>query len=166
VNAAVRPLAPADRAAALEVINTAARWYREFLPAEEIHEQEMTAGQYEAEARRMTWFGAFEGECLVGVMGLEPLGDVALVRHGYVLPTHQRSGVGSALLAHLEREAGGVQRIVIGTYAANYKARANLEKAGYTLSPDSQSVLQRYFAIPAERARSSVTYEKAIARRT
>ena len=165
MNATIRPLAPDDRAAALEVINTAARWYREFLPAEETHEEEMSAEQFEAEARRMTWFGAFEGGRLVGVMGLEPMGDVALVRHGYVLPTHQRSGVGSALLAHLERESGHVKRIVIGTYAANYKARANLEKAGYTLSSDSQAVLQRYFAIPAERARGSVTYEKPMVSR-
>ena len=112
----------------------------------------------------MTWFGAFDGESLRAVMGREPLGDVALVRHGYVVPTHQRSGVGSALLDHLEREAGDAQRIVIGTYAANYKARASLEKAGYQLSADSQAVLRRYFSIPTDRARGSVTYEKRVPR--
>jgi hypothetical protein len=32
---AVRPLSVADRGAAVDVINVAARWYREFLPPEE-----------------------------------------------------------------------------------------------------------------------------------
>ena len=165
MNIHIRRLVPDDTAAALQVINAAAAWYREFLPPDELHEPEMTVEQFEAEARRMTWFGAFEGDTLRAVMGLEPLGDVALVRHGYVVPTHQRSGVGSALLDHLEREAGDATRIVIGTYAANYKARASLEKAGYTLSSDSQEVLRRYFSIPHDRARRSVTYEKPLPRR-
>jgi hypothetical protein len=38
----IRPLTQADRAVALEVINTAAQWYREFLPPEEWHSPEMT----------------------------------------------------------------------------------------------------------------------------
>jgi GNAT superfamily N-acetyltransferase len=156
----IRALGSADAAHALTVINTAAQWYREFLPADQHHGEEMSAQAFEAEARRMTWYGAFLDHALVAVMGLERVEDVALVRHGYVLPTLQRSGLGGALLAHLEREAGPVACIIVGTYAANYKARANLEKAGYTLSPDPQAVLRRYFNVPADRASGSVTYEK------
>ncbi len=158
----IRSLAPADRDAALAVINVAARWYREFLPREELHEPEMTPAGWEAEARRMTWYGAFVRGTLVGVMGLEYVRDAALLRHAYVLPPHQRRGIGARLREHLEAEARGVRRIIVGTYAGNYKARAALEKAGYRLSADSEALLRAYYAIPEDRLKSSVTYERAI----
>jgi RimJ/RimL family protein N-acetyltransferase len=160
----IRPLTAADRAAALEVINEAARWYREFLPPGEHHEPEMTPDDYAREARRLTWYGAFAGGVLVGVMGLEYVRDVALMRHAYILAEHQRRGLGLELLQHLEREVRGVDRIVIGTYRENYKARGALEKAGYRLSPDSPAVLRAYYEIPEDRLRASVTYEKSLGR--
>lgn len=160
----IRPLTVRDREAGLAVINAAARWYREFLPAEEVHDPEMTPARWDAEARRMTWYGAFLRGVLVGVMGLERVGDVALLRHAYVLPEHQRRGIGSRLREHLEGRAGGAGRIIVGTYAGNYKARGALEKAGYRPSADPEGVLGAYYAIPEERLRSSVTYEKALRR--
>jgi len=160
---AIRALTPGDTDAALHVINTAARWYREFLPPEDFHDPEMTREQFEAEARRMTWYGAFVGGTLVGVMGLEYVRDAALLRHAYILPEHQRSGVGSVLGQHLERQVKGRARIIVGTYRGNYKARAALEKMGYRLSPDSGAVLRTYYVIPEDRLKSSVTYEKAMA---
>ena len=74
----IRPLTPGDRDAALAVINTAARWYRDFLPPEDVHDPEMTPAQWEAEARRLTWYGVFDGDTLVAVGGLEHVRDVAL----------------------------------------------------------------------------------------
>jgi RimJ/RimL family protein N-acetyltransferase len=159
----IRPLSPADREAALVVINEAARWYREFLPPAEYHEPEMTADEWDREARRLTWYGAFVGERLVGVGGLERVRDVALLRHGYVLPAWQRAGVGARLVERLETEARGVERLVVGTYRDNYKARRALEKAGYRPSPDPEAVLRAYYSIPEARLRSSVTYEKTLA---
>jgi GNAT superfamily N-acetyltransferase len=160
----VRPLAPGDREAALAVINAAARWYREFLPPAEYHEPEMTAAAWEAEAQRMTWYGAFLDGALAGVMGLESAGDVALLRHAYVLPAHQRRGIGSVLRAHLEAEARGVERLIVGTYARNHKARRALEKAGYRPVADPGAVLRAYYTIPEDRLRSSVAYTKPVGR--
>lgn len=158
----IRALAPGDRGAALAVINAAAEWYREFLPPEELHGPEMTPASFEAEARRMTWYGAFAGGDLVGVMGLEYVGDVALLRHAYVLPDRQRRGVGTLLREHLEDQVRGVARILVGTYASNHKARSMLERAGYRLVPDSAAALRRYYAIPEDRLTSSVVYERAV----
>ncbi len=158
----IRSLTLKDRDAALTVIDTAARWYREFVPAAELHDPEMTPADWDAEAQRMTWWGAFLGELLAGVMGLEYVRDVALLRHAYVLPEKQRQGVGSHLLHHLEAQVHGVRRILVGTYAGNYKARQALEKAGYHLSADSEAVLRTYYGIPEDRLRSSVTYEKLL----
>jgi GNAT superfamily N-acetyltransferase len=122
----------------------------------------MTPEAWDAEARRLTWYGAFDGDRLLGVMGLEYVRDVALLRHAYVLPAHQRAGIGQALREELERRIQGVGRVVVGTYRDNYKARAILEKAGYALSRHSEEVLRAYYSIPEDRLRSSVTYEKAI----
>ncbi len=158
----IRPLTPADRDMALAVINTAARWYQEFLPAEEFHDPEMTPAQWDAEAQRMSWYGAFVAGTLVGVMGLEYVRDVALLRHAYILPEHQRQGTASNLRGHLELQIQGVHKIVVGTYAGNYKARRALEKGGYQLSQDSEAMLRAYYAIPEDRLKSSVVYEKAI----
>ena len=156
----LRALGARDRSAALFVINTAARWYREFLSAQELHDPEMTASQWDEEARRMTWYGAFASGALLGVMGLERQGGVALLRHAYVLPKCQRQGIGTALREHLERQAGAVSKIIVGTYALNYKARRSLEKAGYRLVEDSRAVLRAYYSIPEDRLNSSVAYEK------
>jgi GNAT superfamily N-acetyltransferase len=153
----------ADRDAALDVINTAARWYRDFLPPEGVHDPEMTVAQWEAEARRLAWYGVLVGGALVGVGALQRVSDAALLRHGYVLPEYQRRGVGAVLREHLERQAQGARRIVVGTYAGNYKARGSLEKAGYRLCADSEAVLRAYYEIPEDRLTSSVAYEKDVA---
>ena len=156
----VKALDASSGSAAVTVINAAAKWYAEFLPPSEFHSEEMTLESWADEARRLTWYGALDGGELVGVMGLERVDDVVLFRHGYVLPRCQRQGIAAILQEHLEQEASGVDRIIVGPYAANYKARAALEKADYQLSPDSEAVLRRYYDIPEDRLQSSVTYEK------
>jgi len=158
----IRTLTAADRNAALAVINAAARWYRDFLPAEEFHDPEMTPAQWEAEAQRMAWYGAFIEGALAGVMGLEYVKDAVLLRHAYVLAEYQRGGIGTRLREHLEAQVRGVRRIIVGTYRENYKARRMLERAGYTLSPDPEAVLRTYYSIPDDRLKSSVTYEKSL----
>jgi len=160
----VRSLGASDGRAAVTLINSAAEWYAEFLSPSEVHEPEMTLGSWAGEARRMTWYGAFDGRDLVGVMGLEYAGDAALLRHAYVLPNRQRQGIAAMLLNHLEGDVADVDAIIVGTYSGNYKARAAFEKAGYQPSPDSEAVLRRYYDIPEDRLRSSVTYEKHLDR--
>ena len=160
----VRTLGAGEGSTAVAVINTAAEWYAEFLTPSEIHEPEMTLGGWAEEARRMTWYGAIDGVDLVGVMGLEYAGDAALLRHAYVLPDRQRQGIAGMLLSHLEREVADVDKIIVGTYSANYKARAAFEKAGYQPSPDPEAVLRHYYDIPEDRLQSSVTYEKHLDR--
>lgn len=160
MNPFVRVLTPADRDSMLHVINTAARWYREFLPDEQLHEPEMTATNWDSESERMIWYGAFDDEWLVGVCALEYTKDVALLRHAYILPGDQRQGIGSLLTRELEVVIKGVDRIIVGTYRENYKARGALEKLGYRECANSVDVLRAYYTIPEDRLRSSVAYEK------
>jgi len=160
---AIRELGAEERKAAVGVINTAAGWYREFLPPEELHSPEMDESDWDAEAERMTWWGAFSDHGLVGVTGSEPIGDVVLLRHLYVLPEHQRSGVAGALIRHVEETApGSTGMIVAGTYRANYKARGVLEKNGYRPAARSESVLRTYYDIPEDRLLGSIAYVKRV----
>ena len=158
----IRRLDRTHREQAVSLINEAAQWYREFLPEAEVAGPEMTAEEWDAEALRMTWYGAFVEDQLVGVMGAENVHDVVLLRHAYVRPDRQRRGVGSALVRHAENRVSGGGRIVVGTYAANHKARNALERAGYRLSDDPEAVLRAYYDIPEDRLLSSVTYEKRL----
>lgn len=160
---AVRPYTASDLPAALEVINGAAKSYRAFLPPEEYHEPLMTREEFLREAGRVQFSVAenTSGE-VVGVMGLEHVQDVALIRHGYVRSDCQRQGIGEMLLDHLERRVGTVSRILIGTYRANLAAQAHLRKHGYRPVADSDTVLRRYYAIPEAQRRGSIAFEKKV----
>ncbi|MCE2530596.1 MAG: GNAT family N-acetyltransferase, partial [Acidimicrobiia bacterium] len=127
------------------------------------HAPEMHEAGWEAEAERMTWWGAFSDQGLVAVTGSESIGDVVLLRHIYVLPEHQRRGVAGALIRCLEEiSPGSTRMIVAGTYAANYKARGLLEKSGYRPAADSEFVLRTYYHIPEDRLRGSIAYVKRV----
>ena len=63
----------------------------------------MPREELEAEiADGVEFWGAEEGGRLLGVMGIQDRGEVALVRHAYVASDAQRKGVGRALLAHVQ----------------------------------------------------------------
>ncbi len=156
----IRALTSTDRADALHVINVAARWYRDFLDETEMHDPEMTAADWDREAERMTWYGAFDAGTLIGVAGLEPIKDVVLLRHAYILPEWQRRGTGSELTQAMESAVTPGVRILVGTYRANYKARGALEKLGYRACADSETELRTYYSIPEDRLRASLVYEK------
>src|SRR3954466_14123255 len=99
----IRRSGEADSAAMLAIINDAARAYRGVIPGDRWHEPYMPADELAAEIAAGVAFWGYEddGGALVGVMGIQPVGDVELIRHAYTAPAGQRRGVGSALLEHL-----------------------------------------------------------------
>ncbi len=92
---------------------------------------------------------------LCGVMGLQKVRDVHLIRHAYVLPAYQNRGVGTALLAALSSVPGCV---LVGTWAAAQWAIRFYERHGYTLvqAPEKTRLLQAYWSIPKQQEASSV----------
>src|SRR5438045_5678068 len=77
------------------------------MPADEL-DRELAAG---------VMFWGYEADAsLVGVMGIQRVRDVELIRHAYVLPGSQGHGVGGALLEHLQRFSR--QRMLVSTWAA------------------------------------------------
>ncbi|MEJ0072413.1 MAG: GNAT family N-acetyltransferase [Pseudomonadota bacterium] len=110
-----------ERDTILEIINAAAEAYRGVIPADRWHEPYMSRRELDGEiAAGVVFWGSAapdtEGAALVGVMGIQPVQDVDLIRHAYVRPGGQRHGVGGALIEHLRRQT--TRRMLVGTWEA------------------------------------------------
>ena len=153
----IRKSTKADFPAILAIVNDAARAYRGVIPADRWHEPYMSADELETEiaAGIVFWVAEQEGR-LAGVMGIQDKGDVALVRHAYVAPTTQRSGVGTKLLRHVESLVD--KPILIGTWAAASWAIDFYQRNGFALvsSVDKDRLLRKYWDIPARQIETSV----------
>jgi len=123
------------------------RWHEPYMPVSEL--------DTEIEAGVRFWGYEADGE-LIGVMGIQDVEDVTLIRHAYVAPGSQRRGVGSALLEQLL--ASTDRPILIGTWAAADWAIRFYERQGFELvSPErTAELLKRYWSIPDRQIETSV----------
>ena len=137
------------------IINEAARAYAGIIPADRYHQPYMSVDELEREMRRMSFFGWEENGELVGVMGIEPIKDVTLIRHAYVLPRWQKQGIGSRLLDHLKGLAA-TSRLLVGMWADAQWATAFYHKHGFNLLPDKDELLKTYWNIPLRQVETSV----------
>jgi len=150
-----------ERPAILKIVNTAAAVYRGAIPDDCWHEPYMSAGELEREIEAGVAFLGYErdGE-LIGVMGFQPVHNVRLVRHAYVLPDLQRSGVGSALIARIESSSPG--RMLVGTWAAAGWAIRFYRRHGFVAVSPAQKVtlLKTYWTVPVRQIEMSVVLAK------
>jgi GNAT superfamily N-acetyltransferase len=150
-----------EGAAILAIINSGAEAYRGVIPAERRREPYMTRAELQRDLTAGVEFVGLEdtGE-LVGVMALQRVRDVHLIRHAYVVPHRQRQGVGAALLEHLCARAS--TQILVGTWAAAAWAIRFYERHGFTLVPPprGRGLLEMYWDIPAAQADASVVLAK------
>ncbi|MDD5082005.1 MAG: GNAT family N-acetyltransferase [Dehalococcoidales bacterium] len=151
----IRQCQPADSDRIYFIINEAAKAYEGTIPADCYHQPYMSRDEITREMKRVTFFGWNTGEGLVSVMGLEPLGDVTLIRHAYVLPAWQQQGIGSALLTHL-RQFTTTPRLLVGTWADASWAIDFYRKHGFSLLPDKDRLLKKYWSIPQRQIETSV----------
>ena len=141
----------------LAIINRAAEAYRGVIPPDRWHEPYMSATELRSEIAAGVSFWGFEMDgTLVGVMGIQPVQDVDLIRHAYVLPDRQRYGIGAALIEHLRRQS--TRRMLVGTWAAASWAIGFYRRHGFELvAPASKSkLLETYWNIPARQIETSV----------
>jgi GNAT superfamily N-acetyltransferase len=123
------------------------RWQEPYMPSHEL-DAEIAAGvaflRYEANG------------VLVGLMGIQPVRDVDLIRHAYVLPGSERSGIGGALLEYLRRMSK--RRMLVGTWAAADWAIGFYRRHGFELvSPErAAALLKTYWTIPSRQIETSV----------
>lgn len=161
----IRPSTPADLDAIAAVINDAARAYRGVIPADRWHEPYMPRHELESEiASGVSFWVAEEEGRLLGVMGIQDKGEVALVRHAYVPTARQRGGVGTRLLRHVQ---GLVDKpILIGTWADASWAIAFYRRNGFDVVPDDERnrLLRTYWSIPERQVETSVVLARAAQR--
>ena len=153
----IRPCRDDEQLVILAIINAAAAAYRGAIPADRWHEPYMDGGELEREVAQGVVFWGYEvDDALVGVMGIQAVGDVDLIRHAYVLPGSQRTGVGRELLEHLRRLS--TRRMLVGTWAAADWAIRFYRRNGFEpVSPERKTVLlQTYWTIPDRQIETSV----------
>lgn len=142
----------------LAVINEAAQIYKGIIPPDRWKEPYMSAAELAEEIATGVAFDGYEmtNIGLVGVMGVQFVEDVALIRHAYVVPEHQRSGIGSKLL---NRQCARLNRpILIGTWTAAEWAIDFYQRHGFNLVPDQKksALLRKYWTIPERQIETSV----------
>jgi GNAT superfamily N-acetyltransferase len=146
-----------ERTAILAIVNAAAEAYRGVIPADRWHEPYMDAAELDAEIDAGVVFWGYEADgALLGVMGIQSVGDVTLIRHAYVLPGSQGGGIGGALLRHLRRQSAG--QVLVGTWAAAEWAVRFYRRTGFEIvAPErSAELLRTYWTIPERQIAASV----------
>jgi GNAT superfamily N-acetyltransferase len=146
-----------EREAILTIVNAAAEAYRGVIPADRWHEPYMSADELDGEIEAGVAFSGYEADGeLLGIMGIQPVRDVQLIRHAYVSPAGQRRGVGGALLQHLID--GTDCRILVGTWAAAEWAIAFYRRHGFASATPEQTaaLLKTYWTIPDRQIETSV----------
>jgi len=151
----IRKCALPDEDQILCIINVAAKAYEGVIPDDCYHEPYMSRDELHREIDRMTFFGFEEKGELVGVTGLQPVEDVTLIRHSYVLPEHQHKGIGTKLLRRLAGIADR-PRLLVGTWADASWAIRFYENLGFQLLPNKDELLRRYWKIPQRQIENSV----------
>jgi CubicO group peptidase (beta-lactamase class C family)/N-acetylglutamate synthase-like GNAT family acetyltransferase len=153
----IRQSVESDLAAIGAVINDAAQAYRGVIPPDRWHEPYMPKDELAREIADgvVFWVAEEEGR-LLGVMGMQDKGSVALVRHAYVAPVEQRKGVGTKLLRHVESLTD--KPILIGTWADASWAIEFYRRNGFSVVPagDKDRLLRTYWSVPERQIETSV----------
>ena len=146
-----------ERPAILAVVNAAAVAYRGVIPADRWHEPYMSGPELEGEINAGVVFWGHEAEgVLLGVMGIQPVRDVDLIRHAYVQPGNQRRGVGGALIEHLRSLSD--RPMLVGTWAAAVWAIDFYRRHGFeqVSAQRKTALLKSYWTIPDRQIETSV----------
>jgi N-acetylglutamate synthase-like GNAT family acetyltransferase len=158
----IRPCNDSDFQKIWAVINEAALAYKGIIPADRWTEPYMSAEKLRHEMNDGVVFSGWEedGE-LTGVMGLQDVQDVTLIRHAYVLGNRQRRGIGGRLLAQLLK--GAHSPVLIGAWADAHWAIRFYEKNGFqAVTPrEKERLLRRYWNVPERQIETSVVLADA-----
>jgi len=154
---AIRPCEERDIEIIYEIINDAAQAYRGIIPTDRWKKPYMSKDELRHEIDEgVTFWGYIENGELLGVMGMQDIEDVTLMRHAYVRTARRSQGIGGRLLSELLKKTR--RPILIGTWAAAVWAVRFYEAHGFCLvSPEEKDrLLKRYWSIPERQIETSV----------
>jgi GNAT superfamily N-acetyltransferase len=153
----IRPCENRDLQTMYGIVNDAAQAYRGIIPEDRWHDPYMPISELEHEIGAGVVFWGYEtdGE-LLGIMGIQKVQDVTLIRHAYVRSDSQGQGIGGKLLAHLCTLTQ--DPILIGTWADATWAMRFYQKHGFqqVSVQDKTRLLRRYWSIPERQVETSV----------
>lgn len=139
------------------IINDAAQAYKGVIPEDCWKEPYMCRDELSHEIGQGVQFWGYDdnGE-LIGVMGMQNVLDVTLIRHAYVLKSKQKTGIGGKLLEFLRRQTS--RPILIGTWEAAFWAVHFYERHGFNFVPqrEKEQLLKKYWSVPDRQIETSV----------
>ena len=158
----IREYIKSDTSKILHVINDASLKYKGIIPDNCWHEPYMSKQKLIDEFYSgVRMFGYLHNNKLIGVIGIQEVKDVILIRHAYTLTSHQGKGVGSALPEYLLKKNQNF-RLLVGTWRNATWAIRIYEKFGFILHAKDQStlLLKKYWKIPSKQIKNSVVLER------
>ena len=151
-----------DLSSILYVINDAAIKYKGVIPDDCWHEPYMLKKELVNEFDNgVRMFGYNKNNKLVGVMGIQELKDVTLIRHAYTLTNYQGMGFGKSLLQYLFK-LNKSSYLLVGTWQDATWAIKFYEKFGFICQKKKQTVqlLNKYWEISSKQIENSVVLQK------
>ena len=151
-----------DSSKILYVINDAAVRYKDIIPDNCWHEPYMSEQELVDEfTDGVRMFGYNRNNKLIGVIGIQEIKDVILIRHTYTLTSYQGKGIGSALLKYLLKRNQN-SRLLVGTWQNARWAIRFYEKFDFILHAKKQAtqLLKKYWKIPLKQIKNSVVLER------
>ncbi len=139
------------------VINDGAQAYKGIIPADRWTEPYMTRDHFQHEIDNgVIFWGCWEDNTIIGVMGIQSVQDVTLIRHAYVLTGRQKQGVGANLLSHLRQLTS--TPILIGAWADAVWAIRFYERHGFAQvsAEEKDRLLKKYWDVPERQIETSV----------
>lgn len=139
------------------IINDAASAYKGHIPEDCWHEPYMSLDQLRLELDAGVVFWGYEEEDkLAGIMGIQHVQDVSLIRHAYVRTACRSKGIGGALISHLKTLT--TRPALVGTWAAAVWAIRFYEKHGFHLvdTAEKNRLLGKYWSITERQTETSV----------
>ncbi len=155
--ASIRLCRPDEFEVVYAIINDAAEAYRGVIPADRWKSPYMSRDELRHEIDEgVIFWGCQKESDLAGVMGIQDVLDVTLIRHAYVRTAQRNQGIGGRLLAELRQRT--IRPTLIGTWAAADWAVRFYQRHGFRMvSPEEKNrLLRRYWSIPDRQVETSV----------
>ncbi|MGA2801978.1 MAG: GNAT family N-acetyltransferase [Verrucomicrobiota bacterium] len=153
----IRPCTDSDVPSIFAIVNDAAQAYKGVIPSDRWHEPYMPMEELKEEiAHGVKFWGYEDGGQLIGVMGMQQVKDVALIRHAYVKTEMRNRGIGGKLMAYLLGQTDG--KILVGTWKAASWAVKFYQNHGFQLvsGEEKDRLLKTYWNIPERQIETSV----------
>jgi len=139
------------------IINEAAQAYRGVIPKDCWKEPYMARKELRSEiGDGVVFWGYDENGVLLGVMGIQDIKDVSLIRHAYVASTNQKRGIGSRLVTYLRSLTS--RPLLVGTWEDASWAVRFYQNHGFKLVSKSTKdrLLRDYWSISERQIETSV----------